>query len=534
MDPTPDPDLQARAALRARLGDRVWRFNNLYSVQDEDGNEVPFRLLPAQELFDDEVHNRNLILKSRQHGFTTYACIRGLDTALFKANSTCGLVFHKKEDAVEKFRTKILFAYDRLPAWLRAEVSVTKRDESGVVEFSNGSRIVCSTSHRGGRLQYLHISELGPMVAMFPKRAEEVISGALNTVGPDAIVTIESTAMGAWGDFYDRCQRAMVKDRLVASGQAVLTKLDYKFFFFAWWQDQRNTLSPAETAMVPITQEQHDYFDTIEARYECRIFPGQRAWYVVKSEEQKDKMLREHPSTPEEAFRGSVEGAYYAVEMAAIERDGRILDLPFHPHLPVYTFWDIGRSDATAIWVMQQVGPWLHFLRYYENNHQGAAHYANVLSKWRDELGYRFAGHYLPHDAGVADWSQGDNRTRKEVLEAMKIGPVYVVDRIENLSDGIEMTRQMLARCKFDRVGCGENPVGSGRGGLPALRAYRKTFDEKSQTWSDRPMKSWANHGADALRQCAQGFDAPPEQPNDEARRRKRRRDARLRSGMAA
>lgn len=524
--PTLAPDLQARDGVRSLLGDRLWRFNNLYWITDDEGNEVRFRLNAAQLDFDDEVHTRNLILKSRQHGFTTYACIRALDTALFRGNTSCGILFHKKEDAVQKFRTKILYAYDRLPAWLRADVAVIKRDESSTLELSNGSSILCTASGRGHRFQYLHISELGPMVAMFPARAEEVTSGALNAVGPDAIVTIESTAMGAWGDFYNRCQRAMSKDRMVEAGTERLTKLDYKFFFFAWWMDARNSLDPED---VSIPDDLADYFDTIEARYECRLHAGQRAWYAKKLEEQGDKMKREHPSTPEEAFQGSVEGAYYATELARAEREGRICDLPFHPELPVYTFWDIGRSDSTAIWAMQQVGPWMQFINYYENSGQGAAHYANKLQAWRDTLGYRYGRHYLPHDARVADWSQSDNRTRAQVIEDMKIGPVEVVPQVEVLQDGIEMTRQMLARCKFDKRACGETEPGSGRGGLPALRAYRAVFDEKSQTWSDRPIKSWANHGADAFRQCAQGYDAP----TDTSPRRKKR-SPRLRSGMVA
>lgn len=517
------------------LGDRIWRFNNLYRIQNELGEDVPFRLNEAQQQFDDEAWHRNLILKSRQHGFTTYACIRSLDTALFMPNTACGLIFHKKEDAVEKFRTKILYAYDRLPAWLRAEIAPTKRDESSTLELSNGSRITCTASGRGGRFQYLHISELGPMVSMFPARAEEVVTGALNAVGPDAFVTIESTAMGAFGDYFERCQRALSLDRQVQAGTKKLTKLDYKFFFFAWWQDRRNVLPADEVAEVPISEELAKYFTKVEDTMGCRLFPAQRAWYAKKYEEQKFAMKREHPSTPEEAFEGSVEGAFYAAELAAIEREGRICDLPHNPALPVYTFWDIGRSDSTAIWVMQQVGPWLHFLRYYENSGKGADHYARVIQKWRDELGYLFHTHYLPHDANNADWSVTDNRTRKEVLEDLKIGRVEVVERIEHLMDGIEMTRQMLARCKFDAVGCGETSPGSGRGGLLALRAYCAKYDEKTKTWSDGPVKSWANHGADAFRQCAQGFYKPVEKPqaSNPSTARKRRAD-RIRSAMTA
>jgi hypothetical protein len=525
-------NLQDREAVKALLGSREWRMNHLYRIKDKTAHEVTFVLNEVQQQLEAELHNRNIVLKSRQHGVTTWACIRALDTALFRHGVVCGLVFHKKEEATKAFVHKVMYAYDRLPGWLRADIPVVKRDATGEVEFSNGSRIEVSTSHRGGTLQFLHISEYGPMVAMYPARAEEVSSGALNTLAPDTIVTIESTAMGAWGDFYDRCGTAMSHDKQVEAGEAVRTQLDYKLHFFGWWQDPSNRIDPEGVRIPERGPGSHAYFDALEARFECRIFPAQRAWYVKKLIEQKSKMKREHPSDAKEAFEGSIEGAYYGEEIAQIEGDGRILVLPFNPTLPVFSFWDIGRSDATAIWLMQPDGPWLNFIRYYENNHQSSAHYTGLLAKWRDELKYRYAKHYLPHDAGNTDWSQNENKTRKQVVEDAGIGPVEVVPRIENLADGIEMTRQMLSRCRFDSLLCGEHPIGSGRGGLPALRAYRKTFDEKAQVWNDVPAKSWARHGADAIRQCAQGYINP--KAGDPDKKKRHRTAARERSAMTA
>ncbi|NUS38253.1 MAG: DNA packaging protein, partial [Lysobacter sp.] len=481
------------------------RLNNLYRIVDKDQNEVTFQLKDVQQELDEGLHHRNVVPKSRQHGITTWACIRALDTALFKKNSRCGLVFHTMEPAKKAFRGKVMYAYERLPAWLKAELPIVRRDMSGQVEFKNGSTIEVSTSHRGGTLDFLHISEYGPMCAMYPLRAQEVKSGALNTVKAGGIVTIESTAMGAFGDFYEVCKRAERHDRLVDSKTAVRTALDYKLFFFPWFRDPENTLDPDGVSIPPDLIE---YFEKIEGEAKTKLSPSQRAWYAKKAEEQGDKMKREHPSTFDECFQGSVEGAYYANELARAEREGRICDLPFLPSLPVHTFWDIGRNDATAIWFMQEVGPWRHFIRYYENSGFGAEHYAGVLRKFRDDHGYQYGTHYLPHDAGVADWSISDNRTRREVLMDMRIGDVKVVERIKNLSDGIEMCRQMLAFCKFDKTLCGENPVGSGRGGLPSLRAYRRAFNEIAEIWDDKPIKSWANHGADAIRQAAQGFVA--------------------------
>ncbi len=45
-------------------------------------------------------------------------------------------------------------------------------------------------------------------------------------------------------------------------------------------------------------------------------------------------MKREHPSTPQEAFEASTEGAYYGREMAAAAEQGRICDLPINPSVP--------------------------------------------------------------------------------------------------------------------------------------------------------------------------------------------------------
>lgn len=525
----PKPALDPRAELRAKLSSRRWRLNNLYWIEDKHGIRIKFKPNAVQQELDDNLHSRNLIPKSRQHGVTTWACIRALDTALFRKNSRIGLIFHTTEPAKKAFRLKIMFAYDHLPDWLKREIGIVRRDMSGQVEFTNGSTIEVSTSHRGGTLHWLHVSEYGPMVAMYPLRAQEVASGALNTLAADdTMVTIESTAMGAFGDFYERVKRAETHERLVAAGEAKRSNLDYRLFFFPWWKDPGNVLDPDGVVIPP---DQVEYFARIEGECGTKLSKAQRAWYVKKSEEQGTNMHREHPSTLAEAFQGSVEGAYYANELARIEAEGRFCDLPFIPSLPVHTFWDIGRSDSTAIWFMQEVGPWLHFIRYYENSGKGADHYAAFLKKLRDENGYRYGTHYLPHDAGVSDWSISDNRTRREVLIDMDIGDVEVVERIKVLNDGIEMTRQMLARCRFDKTLCGENPVGSGRGGMLSLRAYRRSYNEIAEVWEDKPVKGWQNHGADALRQCAQGYTSETAPKLDPTPKWKRKLRERARAG---
>ncbi len=497
-------DPQELARLQSQLRDRNWRLRNLYYITDDDGNVVKFRPNHAQQTLENGLHTRNIVLKSRQHGITTWACIRALDTALFRSNTACGIVADTKENAEKFFRNKVLYAYDRLPQFLKAEpkFALTRKDMNGEIVFGNGSSIVVGTSLRSGTYQRVHVSELGPMVAKYPQRAIETISGTLNAVPTDAIVTIESTAEGAFGAFFTMCQRAMKTDRLVRAGEATLTAMDYKFFFLAWYEDATNVLH--ESVFIPPALR--EYFDKVQAETGVVIRPEQQAWYAKKLEEQDESMWSQFPSTPAEAFKASVQGSYYGKMLDRAEIDGRVCTLPFLPGIPVNTFWDIGRNDTTAIWFHQEVNGWHHFIDFFEHSGEGAAYYALELQKRQASCGYVYGTHYLPHDTEVTDWSQGDNKSRAEILEGLGVKPLKVVPRIQSLTEGIEMTRQVIPKCRFDKDKCGELKPGSGTGGLPALRGYRKEWSDRGQCWSGQPVHDWASNGADAFRQFAQGY----------------------------
>jgi hypothetical protein len=497
---------QDPARLKACLADRWWRLNNLYWIKDKWGNKVRFKPNVVQQRLDDDLHYLNLCLKSRQHGVTTWACIRALDMILFRRNCQTGIVAHTAFDAAKFFRQKVLFAYDNLPDWLKRQRPAVRRDmKDGILELSNGSSIEVSVSHRGGTLQFLHISEYGPMCSLFPQRAAEVASGALNTVAIGNIVVIESTAHGAIGDFYERSKLAQELDRQIRAGTAKLTEMDYKFHFFGWFDDPQSRMDPTG---VPISPEMVKYFDKLEDELDVALTAGQRAWYVKKAIDQREHMRREFPSTPKEAFEASVEGAYYGPLMQQAEIDGRLGAFPHRPGVPVHTFWDIGRRDATAIWFMQENGAWYDFIAYYEASGEQSAHFAKVLQQYQAERNYVYGKHYMPHDIEVTEWvGTGDNKTRKEVLEEGGVKPINVVPRIANELEGIDMVRRVLYRCRFDLVLCGPPvPGGPRRGGIDALRNFRKEWNEQTATFKDTPHKDWTNHGADAFRQMAQAF----------------------------
>ena len=151
---------------------------------------------------------------------------------------------------------------------------------------------------------------------------------------------------------------------------------------------------------------------------------------------------------------------------------------------------------------MQENGPWLDFIDYYEMSGHSVHHFAKVL---RDK-GYLYGKHHWPHDGDNEDWSASESR--KQVATKLGIKPITIVPRISNVLEGIDMVRNMLPRCRFDKTRCGPPRAGggTGKGGLEALRRYHKEWNEKTETFSDMPKHDWASDGADGFRTAAQGY----------------------------
>jgi hypothetical protein len=410
-----------------RWPDKLARLRDgFYTVQDENGEAVPFCLRPLQEKFLLDQRGLDLILKARQLGFTTVIQLDFLDDCLFIPNIAAGVIAHTREDAEAFFDKKIRFAYDGLPPEFRALVPATQ-DSIRHLKFGNGSSIRVGTSLRSGTLQRLHISEYGKLCAKFPEKAREVKSGALNTVHVGQKIRIESTAEGHAGHFYELCKKAMDKAKVGLE----LTPLDFALHFFGWYLDDKYQLSQD----VGETREQAEYFDKLFREHGIELTRQQRAWYVKKAEQQGEDMRREFPSTPEEAFEASVEGAYFSRQMAKMRLEKRICSIPILD-IPVDTSWDLGLNDNMSITFWQTVGMERRVIDYYENSGEGWAHYAGVLR----EKGYNYNRHYGPHDIEhrmlglVAE-------SRRQKAEEAGIGPWEVVPRIPDEQVGVDASR---------------------------------------------------------------------------------------------
>lgn len=501
--------------LERCLADPIWRifsgclykikikgddFRDEYGVlQEADTFELPFKPNDAQVRFLDRLWYRNIILKARQLGFTTLICVLWLDHALFNANQNCAIIAQDLKTVFEIFKDKIKFAYDSLPPEIRERFPLKTCNQSEMEFAHNGSTIRVATSFRGGTNHRLHISEFGKICAKYADKAAEVITGSIPTVPTNGVLVIESTAEGRDGYFFKMVKSAQQNYAL----RKILGPKDYRFHFYAWWQEPKYRL---DSSSVDISSEFHEYFDDIEKKVkqdmgiECHLDPDQRAWYYITlandlSHDQA-KMWQEYPSFPDEAFQVATDGNYYAKDMLKLRARGGVTKVEVLD-MPVNTFWDIGNHDGCAVWFHQIMNQQDRFIDYYEAHGENLQHYVAELQK----RGYVFGTHFLPHDADHQ--KLGDfNKSIREQLEELFPGQTFViVPRVTLLNTGILATRKMLKNAWFDEKRC--------ELGIQRIEGYKKKFSRQANGFIDQPNKAnGCSEGADALRQHAQAKEA--------------------------
>lgn len=457
-----------------------WRMHNLYHIVDKQGRNIVFKPNWAQQKLQEDIWYCNIILKARQLGISTYICMLFLDRCLFNPNLSAGIICHTREDSEYMFK-RIKYAYEKLPACLLA-IRAAKSDSARELVFSNGSSLRVGTSMRGSTLQYLHISEFGKICAKFPDKAQEIVTGSLNTVAPGQYIFIESTAEGREGFFHDMCKTAEDAQKLGSP----LSKLDYRFHFFPWWQE------PSYRIGSPVVISQSDllYFSSLEGRG-INLDPEQKNWYALVHNVQNDMILREFPSTPDEAWESAINGAYYAQHMSLARVERRICFLPYDRTIPVHTAWDLGFNDSTAIWFFQISGKEIHLIEYLEGSGESLTTWLNILQK----KPYTYGTHLAPHDILAHEYTSGMSRQ----ASARKMGLSFVPGQRVEIIPGIDAARELMSRCFFDENKC--------KDGIKCLENYKKKWNDRMGNWSSEPLHDKYSHGADAFRTLATGIN---------------------------
>lgn len=189
------------------------------------------------------------------------------------------------------------------------------------------------------------------------------------------------------------------------------------------------------------------------------------------------------------SFTLGVEGSYYAKYMQEARDEERITNVPIDKQSRVFTAWDIGYGDSTAIVFYQIIGQEIHIIDYYENQGEGLPHYATILK----DKGYIYDRHFAPHDIDSHAFSSG--LSAKEVGSSLGISFIVLPTLKLRIEDGIESLRGIFNRLWIDADRCKQL--------VKCLENYRKEFDDNLQTYKNRPRHDQYSHGADSARYMA-------------------------------
>lgn len=486
----------SEAHMRQLMKDPVWRIGNLYKIltkPDDNGlrRRVKFDPNDAQceVMYWQFVLNRRWlnILKARQLGFTTYFQIYGLDKALNEANSNIKFVSQTDDVAKSAFSEKAILAYNSLDLdymqFLQDEYGTPKAEANqSQIEFKEGWGLYTYVKIRGGTSSFVHISELGPMAADNMNRAKEVFAGALETASVNADAVIESTFMGGqYGIYYDNLKKAM--DR----GEEDRPPGQFWFMFFPWYEDKDYRIHDPKRAITPSMEK---YFLELSEITGVEFDHAQKLWYQTKEDRLGMLMKQENPSTAEEAMSAPVEGALYADILVDLQKEGRQCNLPIDRSRPVWAAWDIGKKDATSIWLVQFIDNWVHWLWHYES---GGMEPSEFIEKIND-TGIKVHKHLLPHDA----YQERAGGSWYGILKKYGVKNCVRLPKTNDRWVGIRALQGILKRSKFNAQAT--------RDGFDNLMGYRSEIDRSKGIMKAIPVHDHTSNSADAARYVAEGI----------------------------
>jgi len=196
-------------------------------VRTREGPTEPLRLNAVQRAFELRRGQRNIVLKSRQIGMTTWAAARFFLRTITRPGTLTLQVAQTQEAAEAIFQIVHRFV-ECLPDVVREGPLRTSRANVRAIAFPemDAQYLVVSAGEknagRGLTVQNLHCSEL----ARWPGNPAETLAGLRAALAPQGELILESTPEGVGGCFYEEWTKAaetgMVKH------------------FFPWWMERGN------------------------------------------------------------------------------------------------------------------------------------------------------------------------------------------------------------------------------------------------------------------------------------------------------
>lgn len=173
-----------------------------------------------------------------------------------------------------------------------------------------------------------------------------------------------------------------------------------------------------------------------------------------------------------------VANSVYGYEMTKLYGSGNVCELSARDN-PVYTFWDLGMDDPTAIVFATIQHGEAKVIDYYENTGHDIKHYLDLIAS----KNYRYAGHYMPHDSKKRMGNTGTN-----ILDFCRTQYGFearAIPKTNSVRDDIEIVRRHLPSCKINMS-------------LEVLLDHLTNYQWNPNT--GKILHNEHSHGADAIR----------------------------------
>lgn len=289
---------------------------------------VPFRWNDAQKEFHRNRTGRDLILKGRQLGFSTYVQGEMYRRTVTSTRTTITLA-HDSETTQKLRRMADRFHDNCKFGTIQPARHLSNASVSTYPEYDSTASIATAGSlntGRGDTYTDLHGSEVA-----FWKDAESIVAGAMQGGNPD--VVLESTPNGAQGFFYERCMEAL-------RGEG-----SWKLHFYPWWVDRAYSLTLYEDETIRYTADESAL---VEAHH---LKPEQIKWRRVKQSELKGLFIQEYPEDPYTCFLTSGNSYFGDLSKSFVAAN----PADWHPDHRYAAGLDFGQSvDFSALCVLDK------------------------------------------------------------------------------------------------------------------------------------------------------------------------------------
>lgn len=188
------------------------------------------------------------------------------------------------------------------------------------------------------------------------------------------------------------------------------------------------------------------------------------------------------------SFDAAIPGSIWGDCLDKAKNEGRITRVPYVSG-KVFTAWDLGRTDSTAIWFYQITGSEINVLDYHESNFKDIPFYANLLKEKAKENKWEYDTHWFPHDARPRTLASGGKSILQQFMD-LDVGRCVIAPKLDK-QEQIQAARATFPYCRFDEKNCDL--------GLTHLQSYHREWDEDLKMFSDRPFHGPESHGADAF-----------------------------------